>query len=103
MLEAEAARFADAARTRDAELRERLGDAVQRFFSPSRFLRDRLVAWGLPAERVEHVATGVDRATFARTSPRRAREPDAPLEVLFLGSLVPLKGAHVLVEAVEDR
>lgn len=96
---AEAGRFAEAARIRTEELRPRLAAAVQRFFSPSRFLRDRLVAWGLPPERVEHVPTGVDRAAFSRPAPRPAREPGAPLEVLFLGSLVPLKGAHVLVDA----
>lgn len=81
---------------RTTELRKRLGHAVQMFLSPSRFLRDELVRWGVPAERIEHLPTGVDLATLARgaRSPRGERT-----RVGFVGSLVPVKGVLVLLEA----
>ena len=94
----ETASFAALAAARSDELRERLTASVQRFFSPSRFLRDRLVRWGIPAERVEHVPTGVEpSAPLGDSAPQNVA--GGPVEVLFLGSFVPLKGAHVLVDA----
>ena len=92
---AEAQRFEDLARDRTEELRRRVLASVQRFLAPSRFLRERFVAWGIPAERIAHLPTGVDRKTFAP----RERERSDRLRVTFLGTLVPLKGAHVLLEA----
>jgi glycosyltransferase involved in cell wall biosynthesis len=83
-------------RERDVGLRERLSASVDRFLSPSAFLRARMVEWGLPAERVQHLPTGVDLASFGGV-PRAPRGPK--LRVGFLGSLVPVKGAHVLLEA----
>lgn len=94
----ETAAFAALAAERSEDLRERLSASVQRFFSPSRFLRDRLVRWGIPPERVEHVPTGVEHPAPLRGSPPE-NVASGPVEVLFLGSFVPLKGAHVLVDA----
>lgn len=81
---------------REEGLRARLIPAVDRFLSPSAFLRDALVAWGLPAQRTIHLPTGIDLAAFDAKgrAPRGER-----LRVGFLGSLVPVKGAHVLLEA----
>ncbi len=80
---------------RSAELRERLQRAVHLFLSPSRFLRERLVEWGLPADRVRFLPTGVDLDAF-RAEPK---VPAEHLRVGFLGSLIPAKGPHVLLEA----
>ncbi len=80
---------------RSAELRERLQAAVHLFLSPSRFLRERMVEWGLPAERVRFLPTGVDLSAFQA----RPKTPSERLRVGFLGSLIPAKGAHVLLEA----
>ncbi len=91
----EQARYAEAVRERRAYLTGRVPGAVQRFLSPSRFLRERMVAWGLPAERITYLSSGVDRDAFA--APRRPRS-STPV-VRFLGTFVPLKGAHVLLEA----
>ncbi|MDP6538465.1 MAG: glycosyltransferase [Planctomycetota bacterium] len=69
---------------------------VDRFLSPSRFLRERLVEWGLPAERIDHLATGADLGLFGTG----ARPPKGPrLRVAFFGTLIRLKGPHLLLQA----
>ena len=84
-------------RERDRALRARVVPAIQRFLSPSRFLLEQFVAWGVPRERIEHLPTGI-RGDFER-APRAARDPARTLAVGFLGSLVPLKGPALLLEA----
>lgn len=83
-------------RERHRELRARLAPCVGRFLSPSAFLRERLIEWGLDPERIQHLRTGTELARFAgeEREPRGAR-----LRIGFLGSLIPVKGAHVLLEA----
>lgn len=60
-----------------------------------RYLRDRLIENGCPAEKVEVVYNGIDPAEF---------RPDAALErgdaVLFVGRMVEKKGLDVLVRAM---
>lgn len=67
-------------------------------FSPSEFLAERAIAAGLEAERVEVLPTGISRGRV-RARSRHTRTENDPLRVLFLGSYVRLKGAHVLIEA----
>jgi glycosyltransferase involved in cell wall biosynthesis len=91
----EAARAAIAARTDHVRA---ICAEVDRFVSPSRFLRDRFVAWGLPAERIAVIDNGFVHA------PRVARSTaDAPadrrLRAVYLGTWIPSKGVHLLVEA----
>ncbi len=54
---------------REKHLKSMFG-LVDRFVSPSRFLRDRYVAWGLPADRIEVVPNG------------RPEEPRSPYRAL---------------------
>jgi glycosyltransferase involved in cell wall biosynthesis len=83
---------------RNRELRERLVANVSRFLSPSAFLRERLIEWGIPAGRLQHLRTGTDLELFAGGE-RVAR--GETLRVAFIGSLIPVKGAHVVMEAWE--
>ena len=80
-------------RARDEEVRAS-SRGVDRFLSPSRFVADELVRWGLEAERVEHLGTGLAEGEVPARVPRGDK-----VRVRFLGSLIPSKGAHVLVEA----
>jgi len=91
----DAAEMAREAAERDAAMRTRLVPAVDLFLSPSRFLLEQLVAWGIPAERIRHVRAGIDGARFGRI----ARTSSDRLRVAFLGTLARHKGPHVLVDA----
>jgi len=84
----------EAMRERDAYVREIVGESVDRFLSPSRFVADEMVRWGLEEDRVEHLGTGLADGDVPERVPRGDR-----VRVRFLGSLIPSKGAHVLVGA----
>lgn len=68
--------------------------------APSRFLASMFVANGLDPSRVRHVPYGVDPGRLGGVA--RARPPlDArPVDVGYIGSLMPHKGLHVLIDAL---
>ncbi len=62
--------------------------------TPSRFARDYLsAALALPAERIRVVPLGVPAVSV------EPRQPAEQLRVVYVGTIFPPKGAHVLVEA----
>ncbi len=63
------------------------------FLAPSAFLRDRVVAGGLPADRV-HVQPN---PAVAATPPRP--RPTGPLVIVYASRLVAEKGVDTLLEA----
>jgi GT2 family glycosyltransferase/glycosyltransferase involved in cell wall biosynthesis len=68
---------------------------VTRFLAPSRAIRDRFVACGIPATRIALSPYGFDRTPFrglVRTGSHRLR-------LAFLGSIIPSKAPHLLLEA----
>jgi glycosyltransferase involved in cell wall biosynthesis len=68
---------------------------VHRFLAPSASLAADFVAWGLPGSRVTFHGYGVDIPP--RSASAAARE--GPLRAGFVGSLLPSKAPHVLLEA----
>ena len=50
-------------------------------------------------ERVRVVYVGADETLFAPTPNDATREADAPFDVLFYGSFIPLHGAQAIIEA----
>lgn len=69
----------------------------------SDFVAERFRILGAPIERIQLLPNGVDLASFLRTVPRPAALPTAiqPFRYfLFLGRLVPRKGADLLLEAL---
>jgi len=90
-----AADYARSIAERDQALRERILPAVDRFIAPSRFLRDRFLEWGIPADQIVHMRTGIDLSGF-RDLPRR---PQKRTVISFIGTLAPHKGVHVLLKA----
>jgi glycosyltransferase involved in cell wall biosynthesis len=71
---------------------------VDHFVSPSRFLADRYVEWGLERERISVIENGMPE--LARCSTNKA--PDtrgAPLSIGFFGQISRLKGIDVLFDA----
>ncbi|MEN9800062.1 MAG: hypothetical protein RL653_3759 [Pseudomonadota bacterium] len=71
---------------------------VDRFVSPSAFLRDRYVAWGLPPEKIVVVENG--QRPVARLPPRPLREGEGRGRFAFLGQVNPYKGVDLLLKAV---
>src|SRR5690606_21527683 len=86
-------------------LRERymktLLSTVDRFVSPSAFLRDRFIAWGLDPDRIDVIANG---QPGPGSSPPRPRDQSAPRNVFgYCGNLNPWKGGTGLAGPVEGR
>jgi len=70
---------------------------VDLFLAPSRFLRDRLLEFGLPDERIVYLPLGLPhRITAAPRAPRQ------PMRVGYVGVLAPHKGVHVLIDAFKQ-
>ncbi|MFQ5353525.1 MAG: glycosyltransferase family 4 protein [Thermodesulfobacteriota bacterium] len=70
---------------------------VDLFIAPSHFLKDRLVEFGIPAEKILYSDYGFDTAVFSGKKKKTGR--GKKLRFGYTGSLVPHKGVHVLVEA----
>lgn len=83
---------------RQKVLRERLVPAVDRFLCPSRFLLERLAAWGIPDEKLVHRPYGVPRPPEAWS---RRRAEDGAFRFAYCASVLPHKGAHVVLDAWE--
>jgi len=71
---------------------------VDRFIAPSRFIKDRYVAWGLPAESIEVVPNGRPAAMPAG---HRLTSEGRRTVFGYFGNLNPWKGAPVLLKAVQ--
>jgi len=72
---------------------------VDRILVPSRFYRDAFAGRGLDPERITVVPHGLDPAPFQGIDRRRAAADR--MRVGCLGTVIPSKGAHVLLEAVK--
>jgi glycosyltransferase involved in cell wall biosynthesis len=101
-------RFASRPFAREAEalteIRERTAHVletcalVDRFVAPSRFLAERYVEFGVPERSIAVADYGVDLSRWRRPVPA-PRRPEDPLRVAYLGTWIPSKGVHVLLEA----
>ncbi len=94
----EAARFEGAASSRLEDLVSTLRRCVDRVLLPARFMVPWFEELGLDPARLHVETTGVDWEG-ARHHPRVERGQGEPVRVLFLGSLVPHKAPHLLLEA----
>ena len=71
---------------------------VDRFIAPSKFLRDRYVDWGIPAERI--VVEEYGRVPPPGHVTEEEREPRNRFG--YFGQLTPYKGLHVVLEAMRQ-
>jgi glycosyltransferase involved in cell wall biosynthesis len=85
-----------AIRRRLASVRQALAE-VDRFLAPSRFLRERFIEFGIPAEKILYKDNGFDLAQFR--SVRRPPPYGRRVVFAYIGTLVEHKGVHVLIEA----
>ena len=82
---------------RTALIHEALAPAAA-FVSPSRFLADRMIEWGLPADRFAVIENGL-RLVSPPAPPLRAR--GKPWVFGYFGALTPFKGGDTLLDAIE--
>jgi glycosyltransferase involved in cell wall biosynthesis len=78
-------------------------DHVDHFLSPSRFLADRYIAWGLSPDRISVIENIIAPAEAAANAAELvpAAADEAPLRIGFFGQISKLKGVGVLLEAAE--
>ena len=73
-------------------------DAVDLFTTPSRFMIEHYVDWGIDRSRIRHVTNGQrDYSMGSHASPPPARRN----RFGFFGQLVDNKGVHVILKAVD--
>jgi glycosyltransferase involved in cell wall biosynthesis len=66
----------------------------------SRYIRDKLVAADAIPQTAGVLYNGVDPAPFLAHPRPKPSSQERPLRLLFFGSLIPIKGVHVAVEAL---
>lgn len=72
---------------------------VDRFISPSQFLRQRFIDWGLDGDQIDVIANGLP----PRDAPSRKGQPENDRPVFgYFGNLNPWKGTSVLLEAARQ-
>ncbi|MEW6372590.1 MAG: glycosyltransferase family 4 protein [Pseudomonadota bacterium] len=72
-------------------------DVVDEFVSPSEFLRDRYIAWGIEAERITVIENGLP---VAQKTPPRKIQPDGKRgRFAYFGQINPFKGVDVVLDA----
>ncbi|HEX2113920.1 MAG TPA: glycosyltransferase family 4 protein [Alphaproteobacteria bacterium] len=79
--------------TRGLHVRNML-QLVDRFIAPSRFLKERFVAWGIAADRIDVIANGLPEMAAAPA----AKRPRQTFGVF--GSVAPHKGAVLALSAI---
>jgi glycosyltransferase involved in cell wall biosynthesis len=71
---------------------------VDQFVSPSEFLRDRYIGWGIDPARIVVIENGQSTGKFM--SPRPLREGETRNRFGFFGQINPFKGVSVLLEGL---
>jgi glycosyltransferase involved in cell wall biosynthesis len=74
---------------------------VDHFVAPSRFLAERYIAWGLPAEKVSVIENVPRPAPHAAADREAGEHAAASLRIGFFGQISELKGISVLLGAAE--
>ena len=74
-------------------------ELVDLFISPSEFLRQRYIGWGLPEDRIVMLENGQE--PIEPPPQRELRRHDRRARFGFFGQVNPYKGVHILLDAVE--
>jgi len=77
---------------------------VDQFISPSQFLADRYIAWGLPANRfrvVENMLVGIQKDKPARLQLNAQPQGEGPIKLGFFGQINNFKGVDLLIESLD--
>lgn len=71
---------------------------VDQFVSPSHFLKQRYVEWGLPEDKIVVIENG--QSPEPKLEPRPLMEGETRNRIAFFGQINPFKGIDVLMEAL---
>jgi len=77
--------------------------SLDRLCTPSRFMRDMYLDYGVPADKLVVVENGLPLqgpGALRRVARRPAERATGPLRIGYIGSVLPSKGVHLLLEAV---
>ena len=77
---------------------QRAFEPIDHFISPSQFLMDRYVHWGLPQERFSVIENGLP--SRPAPEPPSIHDESLPLSFAFFGQYTPYKGLDVLLSAL---
>ncbi|MCF7971123.1 MAG: glycosyltransferase family 4 protein [Methylococcaceae bacterium] len=72
-------------------------DIVDHFISPSEFLKDRYINWGIDAERIAVIENGLPAAE--KHPPRALQSNEIHGRFAYFGQINPYKGVNVLLDA----
>ena len=74
------------------------------FISPSKFLRDRFIDWGLPEKKIRHVENGTEVRPFhksqKKSNDRHEGGAAKKVKIGFIGTLKSDKAPHLILEAL---
>ena len=70
---------------------------VDQFISPSQFLRERYINWGIEPERITVIENGLPENE--KLAPRPLRAEEARAKFAYYGQINPYKGVDVILEA----
>jgi len=70
---------------------------VDQFISPSEFLRQRYIAWGIPAEKIMVIENGLPPGE--KLPPRSLRADESHGRFAYFGQINPFKGVDLILEA----
>ncbi len=70
---------------------------VDQFISPSEFLRQRYIAWGIPADKIIVIENGLPLE--AKLPPRPVHPEELRGRFAYFGQITPFKGIDIILEA----
>jgi glycosyltransferase involved in cell wall biosynthesis len=73
-------------------------NTVDIFLSPSIYLRDKFIAFGIPGEKVRLSRYGLDSSLFMDSQKTKADK----IRFGFIGTILPAKGLHILIKAFNE-
>ncbi len=82
--------------TRRTDHIRKICDKVTRFLAPSRTLLGQFLDFGVPRQQIQLAELGIDHNPYMGLE---RQGDEGPLQIGFVGSLVPSKGPHLLLEA----
>ncbi len=68
---------------------------IDRFISPSEFVRDKFVEFGVDREKITYLDNGFEKGIFEGLKRKKSKK----IRFGYIGSWIPSKGVHVLIKA----